>query len=129
MHSMVATLRLSSWNPNIMSTDPNSMYNILHKQLAIQPFQHIVISHGYAHFGINHRKMGVSLLKQLYHNFVYSQMQDLVKCDLNSPGDVKQDTTATNMYKWHSDMCCVTIILSTSLLGMVANNDASPAEG
>ena len=35
MHYMVATLRLLRWNPDILSTDPNSMYNILHEQLAI----------------------------------------------------------------------------------------------
>jgi len=113
MHGAVATLGLSNWNPDVMSTDPNSMYNILHEQLAIQTFQHIVISHGYAHFGINHGKMRVSLLKQLYRNFVYGRMRDLVKHDLKSPGDVKRDTTATNMYKRRSDVCCVTIILST----------------
>src|SRR5713101_8354202 len=105
MHGVVVTLGLSSWNPDVMSTNPNSMYNILHEQLAIQTFQHIVISHGYAHFGINHRKMRVLLLKQLYCNFVYGQMQDLVKCDLKSPGGIKQDTTAMNMYKQHSDIC------------------------
>ena len=71
MHGMVATLRLSCWNPNIMSTNSNSMYNILHKQLVIQTFQHVIISHGYAHFGINHEQMKMSLLKQLYHSFVY----------------------------------------------------------
>jgi hypothetical protein len=113
MHGAVATLGLSSWNPDVMSTDPNSMYNTLHEQLAIQTFQHIVISHGYAHFGINHGKMGVSLLKQLYRNFVYGRMRDLVKRDLKSPGGVKRDTTATNVYKRRSDVCCVTIILST----------------
>ena len=54
MHCAVATLGLSKWNPDVMSTNPNSMYNILHEQLAIQTFQNVVISHGYAHFGINH---------------------------------------------------------------------------
>ena len=114
MHGVVATLGLSSWNPNIMSTDPNSMYNTLHEQLAIQTFQYIVIAHGYAHFGINHGKMKMSLLKQLYRRFVYGQMQDLVKCDLKSPRSIQRDIMATNMYKRHSDVCRVTIILLTS---------------
>ena len=74
MHGMVVTLGLLRWNPDIMSTDPNLMYNILHEQLAIQTFQHIIISHGYTHFGINHGKMKMSLLKQLYHSFVYGWM-------------------------------------------------------
>ena len=74
MHGMVATLRLLCCNPNVMSTNPNSMYNILHKQLAIQTFQHVMISHGYAHFGINHEQMKMSLLKQLYRSFVYGWM-------------------------------------------------------
>jgi hypothetical protein len=113
MHSMVVTLGLSSWNPDIMSTNPNSMYNILHEQLAIQTFQHIVISHGYAYFGINHGKMKLSLLKRLYHSFVYGRMRDLVKHDLKSPGGIQQDTIAMNMYKRHNDVCYVTIILLT----------------
>ena len=113
MHSTVATLGLSCWNPDVMSTDSNSMYNILHKQLAIQTFQHIMISHGYAHFGINHEQMKMSLLKQLYHSFVYGQMRNLVKHEYKSLGGVQQDTMATNMYKQHSDVCCVMIILLT----------------
>ena len=113
MHGVVATLGLLRWNPDIMSTDPNLMYNILHEQLAIQTFQHIVISHGYAHFGINHGKMKMSLLKQLYCSFVYGWMWDLVKHNLKLPGGIQWDTMAMNMYKWHSDVCCVTIILLT----------------
>lgn len=113
MHCAVATLGLSRWNPDVMSTDPNSMYNILHEQLAIQTFQHIVISHGYAHFGINHEKMKMSLLKQLYRSFVYGRMRDLVKRELKSPGSVQRDTVATNMYKRRSDVCRMTIILLT----------------
>jgi len=113
MHGAVATLRLSRWNPDVMSTDPNSMYNILHEQLAIQTFQHVVISHGYAHFGINHEKMKMSLLKQLYRSFVYGQMRNLVKREHKFPGGVQRDTTATNMYKRRSDVCRVTIIFLT----------------
>ena len=114
MHCAVATLRLSKWNPDVMSTNPNSMYNILHEQLVIQTFQHVVISHGYAHFGINHEKMKISLLKQLYRSFVYGRMRDLVKHELKSPGSVQRDTVAMNMYKRRSDVCRITIILMTS---------------
>ena len=113
MHRAVATLGLSGWNPDVMSTDPNSMYNILHEQLAIQTFQHVVISHGYAHFAINHEKMTPSLLLQLYRSFVYGRMRDLVKRDLKSPGGVQRDTIATNMYKRRNDVCRVTINLLT----------------
>ena len=74
-----------------MSTDSNSMYNILHKQLVIQTFQHVMISHGYAHFGINHEKMKMLLLKQLYHSFVYGWMRNLVKCEHKSPGGIQRD--------------------------------------
>ena len=113
MHGAVVTLRLSHWNPDIMSTNPNSMYNILHEQLVIQTFQHVVISHGYAHFGINHEQMKMSLLKQLYCSFVYGRMRNLVKHEHKSPGGIQWDTMATNMYKQRSDVCCVTIILLT----------------
>ena len=113
MHCVVATLGLPRWNPDILSTDPNSMYNILHEQLAIQTFQNVMIAHGYAHFGINHGKMKLSLLKQFYHSFVYGRMQDLVKHELKVPGSVGRDTAATNMYKQRSDVCCMTIILLT----------------
>ena len=56
----------------------------------------------------------ISLLKQLYRSFVYGWMRDLVKRELKSPGSVQRDTVATNMYKWHSDVCRITIILMTS---------------
>ena len=104
MHGVVATLGLSCWNPDVMSTDPNSMYNILHEKLVIQTFQHIMISHGYAHFGINHEQMKMSLLKQLYCSFVYGRMQNLMKCEHKSPGGVQRDTMAMNMYKQRSDV-------------------------
>jgi len=113
MHCAVVTLGLPRWNPDVLSTDPNSMYNILHEQLALQTFQNVVISHGYAHFGINHGKMKLSLLKQFYRSFVYGWMRDLVKRKLKSPGSVERDTVATNMYKRHSDVCRITIILLT----------------
>jgi len=113
MHCAVATLGLLRWNPNVLSTELNSMYNILHEQLALQTFQNVVISHGYAHFGINHGKIKLSLLKQFYRSFVYGQMRDLVKRELKSPGSIERDTVATNMYKRHSDICCITIILLT----------------
>ena len=113
MHCAVATLGLPRWNPDVLSTDPNSMYNILHEQLALQTFQNVVISHGYAHFGINHGKMKLSLLKQFYRSFVYGRMRDLVKRELKSPGSVERDTVATNMYKRRSDVCHITIILLT----------------
>ena len=74
MHCTVATLRLPRWNPNVLSTNHNSMYNILHEQLALQTFRNVVISHGYAHFGINHGKMKLLLLKQFYRSFVYGCM-------------------------------------------------------
>ena len=113
MHCTVATLGLLRWNPDILSTNPNSMYNILHEQLALQTFQNVVISHGYAHFGINHRKMKLLLLKQFYRSFVYGRMRDLAKRKLKVPGSVGRDTVATNMYKWCSDVCHMTIILLT----------------
>ena len=113
MHSAVVTLGLSKWNPDVMSTNPNSMYNILHEQLAIQTFQNVVIAHGYAHFGINHGKMKLSLLKQFYHSFVYGHMRDLAKHKLKVPGSVGRDTAAMNMYKQCSDVCHMTIILLT----------------
>ena len=69
MHCAVATLRLPRWNPNVLSTDPNSMYNILHKQLAIQTFQNVMIAHGYAHFGINHGKMKLFALETVLSQF------------------------------------------------------------
>jgi len=86
MHCAVATLGLPRWNPDVLSTDPNT---ILHEQLALQTFQNVVISHGYAHFGINHGKMKLSLLKQFYRSFVYSWMRDLVKHELKSLGSVE----------------------------------------
>lgn len=113
MHCAVATLGLPRWNPDVLSTDPNSMYNILHEQLAIQTFQNVVIAHGYAHFGINHGKMKLSLLKQFYRSFVYGRMRDLVKRELKVPGSVGRDTVATNMYKRRSDVCHMTVILLT----------------
>lgn len=107
IHSVVASLGLKAWNPDVLSTDPNSMYNILHEQLAIQTFQHLVAAHGYAHMGINHSKIKLSLLQRFYRSFVYGRMRDLARRELKSPGGVQKDTVATNMYKRRSEVCHV----------------------
>ncbi|KIM38756.1 hypothetical protein M413DRAFT_75795, partial [Hebeloma cylindrosporum] len=70
----VATLGLEMWNPDVLGTDPNSMYNILHEQLAIQTFQHLVVAHGYAHMRINLSKIKLSLLQRFYRSYVYSRI-------------------------------------------------------
>jgi hypothetical protein len=49
----VANLGLRRWAPDVLSGNANSMYNLIHEQIALQTFSQISALYGYSHVGNN----------------------------------------------------------------------------
>ena len=49
------------WAPDVLSQDPNSMYNLLHEHIALMTFEQVAAGFGYSHLGID---------LSLIHNFI-----------------------------------------------------------
>ncbi|KAF9456497.1 hypothetical protein BDZ94DRAFT_1347540, partial [Collybia nuda] len=87
MFRTVASFGLVHWAPDILSNDPDSMYNLLHEHIALITFEQVATAYGYSHVGINHSIIKkFSLLRKSYHNFVFSYMYKIMKLEGKSPG-------------------------------------------
>lgn len=49
----VACLGLAKWAPDVLSGDPESMYNLLHEHIALKTFEQVSTAYGYSHMGAN----------------------------------------------------------------------------
>ncbi|KAF8225327.1 hypothetical protein L208DRAFT_1408709, partial [Tricholoma matsutake] len=47
----VACLGLAKWAPDVLSGDPESMYNLLHEHIALKTFEQVSTGYGYSHMG------------------------------------------------------------------------------
>ena len=61
MFRTVLFFGLARWAPDVLSQDPNSMYNLLHEHIALVTFEQVAAGFGYSHLGID---------LSLIHNFV-----------------------------------------------------------
>ncbi|KAF9456556.1 hypothetical protein BDZ94DRAFT_1326898 [Collybia nuda] len=69
----VAILGLEHWAPDILSTDPDSSYNLLHEHIALTTFEQVSGAFAYSHMGINLSFIhDFSLLRKFYRSFVYA---------------------------------------------------------
>ncbi|KAF8870515.1 hypothetical protein CPB84DRAFT_1693091, partial [Gymnopilus junonius] len=50
---VVASFGLPHWALDVLSQDPDSMYNLLHEYIALNTFEQVAAGHGYLHMGIN----------------------------------------------------------------------------
>ena len=61
MFRTVSFFGLACWAPDVLSQDPNSMYNLLHEHIALMTFKQVTAGFGYSHLGID---------LSLIHNFI-----------------------------------------------------------
>ena len=102
MFRSVSYFGLACWAPDIMSGDPDSMYNILHEHIALITFEQVASAFGYSHLGINLQLVqDFVLLRKLYRNFVFSHMYKLAKLEARSPGSIAKGNDMTNVWR-----CC-----------------------
>jgi len=109
MFRTVACSGLEHWAPDVLSGDPESMYNLLHEHIALTTFEQVAIAFGYSHMGINLSFItNFSLLRRLYRSFVFSYMFSLAKAEQRKPGSVAKGKEMTNVFKRRSDVSTFT---------------------
>ena len=52
MFRTVVTYGLQQWNPDVLSGDPDSMYNVLHETIALLTFEQAVAAYAYSFTGL-----------------------------------------------------------------------------
>ena len=100
MFRTVSFFGLAHWAPDVLSQDPNSMYNLLHEHIALVTFEQVAAGFGYSHLGIDlSLTHNFVLMRKLYRNFVYSYMLGIAKLENKTPGSVAKSKTMTNVWK------------------------------
>lgn len=101
----VAILGLERWAPDILSGDPESMYNLLHEHIALKTFEQVSAAYGYSHMGINLSHIrDFPLMRKLYRSFVYSYMHKIAKSEEKSPGSVAKGKQMSTVWKRRSEV-------------------------
>ena len=100
MHRSISFFGLTRWAPDVLGGDPESMYNILHEQIALTTFQQVAAAFGYSHIGINLQLVqNFVILRKFYRNFVFAHMSNIAKAESRSPGSVAKGNEMTNRWK------------------------------
>ena len=100
MFRTVSFFGLAHWAPDVLSQDPNSMYNLLHEHIALVTFEQVAAGFGYSHLGIDLSLIhNFVLMRKLYRNFVYSYMHGIAKSENKTPGSVAKSKAMTNVWK------------------------------
>lgn len=106
MFRTVATLGLQRWAPDVLSGDPDSMYNLLHEHLALTTFEQVASGFGYAHMAVNMALIhDFPLMRKIYRSFVYSYMHGLAKLESKTPGGVEKGKLMGNVWKRRAEVC------------------------
>lgn len=101
----VAVLGLRRWAPDVLSGDPDSMYNLLHEHIALTTFEQVASAYGYGFMGIDMALVrNFVLMCKFYRSFVYSYMHGIAKAESKSPGRVAKDKQMTAVWKRRSDV-------------------------
>ncbi|KAF9455477.1 hypothetical protein BDZ94DRAFT_1366458 [Collybia nuda] len=81
----VASLGLRRWAPDVLSADPESLYNLLHEHIALTTFERVSSAYGYAHTGLILSCIhDFPLMRKLYRNFVFAYMHKIAKSEEKS---------------------------------------------
>jgi hypothetical protein len=100
MFRTVAFFGLARWAPDLLSGNPDSIYNLLHEHIALITFEQVASAYGYSHVGINLQFVqDFVVLRKFYRNFVYSHMYNIAKLEAKTPGGVLKANEMTNTWK------------------------------
>jgi len=106
MFRSVACLGLQQWAPDVLSGDPESMYNLLHEHIALKTFEQVSGAFGYSHMGTNLSCINdFALMRKFYRNFVFSYMHGIAKSEAKNPGSVAKAKQMTGVWKRRSVVC------------------------
>jgi len=106
MFRTVASLGLDRWAPDVLSNDPESMYNLLHEHIALLTFEQVSGAFGYAFIGNNLAfTHDFALLRKIYRSFVFAYMSKIVRSENKKPGSVARTKEMVNVWKRRDDVC------------------------
>ncbi|KAJ3979403.1 hypothetical protein F5890DRAFT_1421395, partial [Lentinula detonsa] len=98
--SAITALGLDRWAPDVTGGHPDSVYNLVHEQVAISTFKMLLASFVYRFMNAD---MTVgndnALCVRIYRQFVFGHIGRKVKEELRKPGSVEQRNERTNTYK------------------------------
>ncbi|KAJ3926076.1 MAG: hypothetical protein NXY57DRAFT_966944 [Lentinula lateritia] len=98
--SAVAALGLEHWSPDIVGGHPDSVYNLVHEQIAISTFKMLLSSFVYRFLQAD---MAVgrddTACVQIYRNFVFGHIGKKVKDEMRKAGSVEMKHERINTYK------------------------------
>ncbi|KAJ3796507.1 hypothetical protein GGU11DRAFT_133361 [Lentinula aff. detonsa] len=101
--SAITALGLDRWAPDVTGGHPDSVYNLVHEQVAISTFKMLLASFVYRFMNAD---MTVgndnALCVRIYRQFVFGHIGRKVKEELRKPGSVEQRNERTNTYKRRS---------------------------
>ena len=105
MFRTVAILRLEQWAPDILSCDPDSMYNLLREHIALIMFKQVSSAFGYSHMGLDLPLLhDFPLMRKLYRSFVFNYMYNIAKVEAKKPGSIAKGKLMTNIWKHHDEV-------------------------
>lgn len=108
MFRTVALMGLNRWAPDILDSDPDSIYNLVHEHIALKTFEQVSISGGYSHFPVNNTLLhDFPLMRRLYRNFVFHYIRDLAKLEAKSKGNVEHQKAMSSVYFRRGSVRCI----------------------
>ena len=106
MFRTVAAYGLQQWNPDILSSDPDLMYNTLHETIALLTFKQATAAYAYSFTGLTMNSIWeYSVLKKIYRNFVFTYMRSIARLENRKPGQVSKAMVKGTVWKWHKEVC------------------------
>ncbi|PPQ74620.1 hypothetical protein CVT26_007464 [Gymnopilus dilepis] len=101
----IAFFGLLRWAPDVLSKDPESLYNLLHEHIALKTFEQIAGAYGYSHIGTNLTVIrDYALMRKFYRNFVFSYLQGIAKKEAKMPGAVELSHERENAVKRRNEL-------------------------
>jgi len=102
----VATYGLQQWNPDILSGDPDLMYNILHETIALLTFEQAAAAYVYSftRLTMNH-VYDYTILKKFYRNFVFGYMRSNARLENRKPGECRNILKNSVVWKRCKQVC------------------------
>lgn len=121
MFTAVLRAGLRSFCPDILGP-PNSVYNQLHRHLAVSTFQQVASAFGYTALGVNITfTRDYHLLSQFYDTFVFGTLKNNTRLEAKGAGRLAESLKKTNTYRRRTTVCspwlhCIVCLIFQSQL-------------
>ncbi|KAJ7086952.1 hypothetical protein C8R44DRAFT_650406, partial [Mycena epipterygia] len=98
---------LHAFAPNVFG-NIESMYNLVHKHLAIHTFRAITVAWAYSFCECNISLLdNYNLLHSFYQSFIYGYMREQARKEDGRPGRMEQEIIDNNAYRRRKEVCLI----------------------